>query len=94
MEIKQNDRGFQIGHFVDTHKNGCSIQQSSDAMQECIWVGIDHPRLTVFENHHHGNYIVTEMPENFMVNSRMHLSREQVAELLPHLQKFVETGYL
>jgi hypothetical protein len=29
-----------------------------------------------------------------MVDSRMHLSREQVAELLPILQKFVDTGEL
>jgi hypothetical protein len=28
------------------------------------------------------------------VDSRMHLNRKQVAELLPILQKFVETGEL
>lgn len=32
------------------------------------------------------------MPKNWSANSRMHLNREQIAELLPILQKFVETG--
>ena len=39
-------------------------------------------------------YIKTTVPKNWMINSRMHLTRDQVAELLPHLQKFVETGEL
>lgn len=39
-------------------------------------------------------YIETTVPKNWMINSRMYLTREQVAELLPHLQKFVETGEL
>ena len=41
-----------------------------------------------------GKYIETTIPKNWMINSRMHLSREQVAELLPHLQRFVESGEL
>lgn len=34
----------------------------------------------------------TELPKTWRVHSKMHLSRNQVAELLPILQKFVETG--
>ncbi len=41
-----------------------------------------------------GKYIETTVPKNWMINSRMHLTRDQVAELLPHLQRFVETGEL
>jgi len=50
--------------------------------------------LTVFENEDMGKYIETVLPKTWMVDSRMHLSREQVAELLPILQKFVDTGEL
>lgn len=39
-------------------------------------------------------YIKTTVPKNWMINSRMHLTRDQVAELLPHLQKFVENDEL
>ena len=63
-------------------------------MDDFIWLGIDKPKLTVFENENMGKYIETVLPKTWMVDSRMHLSREQVAELLPILQKFVDTGEL
>ena len=39
-------------------------------------------------------YIITDMPANFDVDSRMHLTQDQVKALLPLLQKFAETGEL
>ncbi len=63
-------------------------------MDDNIWLGIDKPKLTVFEDENMGKYIETVIPKTWMVDSRMHLSRKQVAELLPILQKFVETGEL
>lgn len=50
--------------------------------------------MTIFENESKGRYIETEMPKTFDVNARMHLTQEQVKELLPILQKFAETGEL
>lgn len=40
------------------------------------------------------NYIATTLPKNWSVNTRMYLSQQNVAELLPYLQRFVETGDL
>ena len=94
MKLVQNQRGFLAGKFTDSYGNSCSIQKSSLATDDCIWLGIDKPGLTVFENKDMGFYIKTELPENWVVDSRMHLSREQVAELLPALLRFVETGEL
>lgn len=94
MDIEKNKRGFQHGNFTDLYGEKCSIQKSSLATDDAIWLGIYEPKLTVFENEQKGKYIVANMPDNFMVNSRMHLNREQVAELLPILQKFVDTGEL
>lgn len=37
-------------------------------------------------------WIDYQLPTEVNLNTRMHLSREQVAELLPALQQFVETG--
>ncbi len=94
MEIERTNRGFDIASFTDSYGETCSLQKSSSAFVNKIWLGISKPKLTVFENESKGQYIVTNMPENFSVNARMHLTRQQVAELLPYLQKFVETGDL
>ena len=94
MDIEATERGFKVGKFRDSYNNDCSIQKSSSAMDDYIWLGIDKPKLTVFEDENMGKYINTVLPKNWMVDSRMHLSRKQVAELLPALQKFVETGDL
>lgn len=95
MEVKKTLRGFEFSEFTDCYGEICSLQKSSSAMQDRIWLGISNQKkITVFENESKGKYIVTNMPENFSVNTRMHLNREQVAELLPYLQKFVETGEL
>ncbi len=94
MNLERNERGFENGKFKDSYNNECSIQKSSSAMDDFIWLGIDKPKLTVFKDEDMGQYLETTLPKNWMVNSRMHLSREQVAELLPILQKFVDTGEL
>lgn len=93
-KIQTNQRGFHFAEFIDSYGNKCSIQKSSSATSDCIWLGIDSPKLTVFEDNSHGKYITTEMPQNFDVNSRMHLTIEQVKNLLPILHHFVETGEL
>jgi hypothetical protein len=94
MNLEKTQRGFLNGKFTDSYGNVCSVQKSSSAMDDFIWLGIDKPKLTVFENENMGKYIETVLPKTWMVDSRMHLSRDQVAELLPVLQKFVETGEL
>jgi len=92
--MRKTQRGFNIEEFTDLYGEKCSIQESSLATEEAIWFGIDDPELTVFEDENMGKYLVTKMPKHFSVSSRMHLSRKQVAEILPILQKFVETGEL
>ena len=64
-----NDRGFLKGKFKDRYGEDCSIQKSSLATEDCIWLGCDH-------------------------ETRMHLTQTMVADLLPLLQHFVETGEL
>jgi len=94
MKTKKTERGFRIAEFKDRYDNNCSIQKSSLATEDAIWLGIDNPKLVIFEDENRGRYIETEMPKTFSVDSRMHLTREQVAELLPILNKFVVTGEL
>lgn len=93
MEIIQTQRGFSKGKFKDQYGLVCSIQESSLATEDCIWLGIDEPKLTVFDSNM-GNYVVNDLPKNWRVDSRMHLTRKQVSDLLPLLQGFVDTGSL
>lgn len=94
MEIKKTSRNFDYGKFEDINRNQCSLQASSLATDDAIWLGIDDPELVVFENDSRGAYIKTVMPRNFSVNARMHLNRDQVALILPRLISFAENGTL
>lgn len=91
MDIKQTERGFDYSEFTDSYGEKCSLQMSSSAMEPKIWLGIDKPSLTVFEENM-GKYVNTPMPKTFMVSSRMHLTMDMVKQLLPALQRFAETG--
>jgi len=88
-------RGFALGKFTDLYGAECSIQKSSLATDDAIWIGVDDANPIIMAS------IVREdltgtvkypIPEEVMLTTRMHLNREQVAELIPILQHFVETG--
>jgi hypothetical protein len=68
MTLKTTSRGFAYGEFTDYYSELCTIQKSSIATKDLIWLGRD--------------------------GYRMHLTRDMVAELLPLLTRFVETGRL
>lgn len=71
LTIRTTELGFAIGEFKDHYGEPCSLQKSSLAFEDCIWLGVHKPG-----------------------SDRMHLTQEQVADLLPLLQRFVETGEL
>jgi hypothetical protein len=79
MKRTQTHRGFRLYEFKDHYGEDCSLQKSSLADTDAIWLGIDKPKPT---------------PIGGLVSGRMHLTRKQVKALLPKLVKFVETGEL
>ena len=90
--MEKTSRGFDISKFVDRYGNECSLQKSSLATEDCIWLGVDDPkpqRLIPGQG-----WTSVEFPEDTLFNSRMHLTRDQVKALLPYLRKFVKTGEL
>jgi len=103
VEITSTQRGFAIGKFKDQYGSQCSIQKSSAATRDCIWLGVDDPkpeimvsdarRLGITESVKNG-WMPYEIPKEVSISTRMHLSREDVKKLLPLLQKFAETGSL
>lgn len=43
----KNARGFEVKHFEDLYNQDCSIQESSLATEDCIWLGIHTPDVRV-----------------------------------------------
>ncbi|MHC4844387.1 MAG: hypothetical protein ACYTEE_11340 [Planctomycetota bacterium] len=78
LEIEKNDRGFLVAQFIDIYDNPCSIQESSLATNDAIWLGCDQ-----------GTHL-----KDGQCMARMHLDRELAAALIPLLEHFVETGRL
>lgn len=84
------ERGFKIGRWEDTYEQDCSIQISSLATDDRIWLGVVN-NLEAFED---------SPPEVIMKggsryvhrNARMHLDREQASELAKILQHFADNG--
>ena len=88
MKIKKTVRGFSCYEFEDCNGIKCSLQESSS--EDAIWLGCEDAnpqRLIPGEGWH-----VIEMPSEYIANTRMHLTQDQVKNLLPVLQKFVEKG--
>jgi len=107
VEVKVTARGFDLIEFEDDNGEKCSLQKSSSALEDKIWLGIDQAKILEFypmprDTNESWFEISKEeveeklkhRPQNEIHyrNQRMHLTRELVKELLPHLQKFVETG--
>ena len=78
--FRKTDRGFTIGEFKDVYGVPCSIQASSSAMREAIWLGCDKAE----KDHVTGLY----------VSPRMHIDRPLARRLAALLQRFADTGEL
>ena len=98
MNIKKTERGFSIIEFPDVYDQACSLQKSSLATSDCIWLGVTKATPMIMARDVLGDsatgWIEYPLPENVHIPARMHLNQEQVKALLPHLIKFAETGEL
>jgi hypothetical protein len=99
----KTQRGFCLGEFRDLYDAQCSIQESSLADVNAIWIGIDNPDPKILASRASEFGIKTKkttgwidfpVHQDVLINTRMHLSQEQVAELIPILQHFVDSGNL
>jgi hypothetical protein len=87
---KETSRGFVFYNFTDRYGVKCSIQKSSLASEDAIWLGCDdaNPRICTPGKGWHG----VSFKEDTLFNTRMHLTQNDVKKLLPILKKFVKTG--
>lgn len=101
-------RRFPYVTFQDRYGAACSLQLSSLAMDNAIWLGIDDadPKIMARDAHRMqldhllqesgperlNGWVKYPLPEEVLLTTRMHLTQEQVKALLPILQHFAETG--
>lgn len=99
--VESTERGFEFVEFTDQSGVVCSLQQSSLATNEvdeitsatggnAIWLGCDdaNPRVLIKGE----GWKPVDMPEGYIADTRMHLTRRQVEGLIEHLQSWLETG--
>lgn len=103
MNFTTTQRGFGLIEFTDCYDHKCSLQKSSLATDDAIWLGIDDAEPQVLHGDARRLGIPTDatcgwvpypLPAAVSLTTRMHLTRDQVAALLPLLQHFVDTGEL
>ena len=93
-EKTYTNRGFALKRFVDQSGLDCSVQLSSLATEDCVWVGISKPKVQYNPRNNTGWHDVP-MPEgDVVIDSRMHLTQEQAGWLAEQLRHFAETGDL
>lgn len=107
MKIKKSKtgRGFGLMQFEDRYGSKCSIQKSSLATEDAIWLGIDdaEPQILALDAFKLGlpngspfpnGWVPYSIPKEVLLKTRMHLTQKQVKKLLPILKHFADTGEL
>ena len=103
MEIvpSTTGRGFALLEFSDLYGARCNVQLSSLVEPEAIWLGVEsaEPQIMASQAAAFGvdtretdGWVPYPIPDQVMLTTRMHLSRQQVAALIPILQRFAATG--
>lgn len=93
MELTKRftSRGFGRIEFKDKYGAECSIQESSAADTACLWIGCNAPNPRHMVD---GHWVEVKLPPDTVSDTRMHLTIDQVKELIPILQKWVDTDQL
>ena len=108
MKKSKTKRGFALFEGTDLYGSKYSLQKSSLATQDAIWLGIDDadPKIMCSdarklglrewkENMEENNgWCKFDIPKEVLLDTRMHLNRKQAKELIAKLQVFVDTGEL
>lgn len=79
-------RGFELLNFCDDNGDICDIQRSSSAMGDKIWLGTHSPEPKILKSG--TGWIDYPLPNDVLINHRMHLTRKQTISLALKLLKF------
>lgn len=109
MKKTKSSRGFDLIEFVDDYGEECSLQKSSSAEVDRIWLGISNAKCKVLASRHpdlaakrtdvsprerHNGWVEYPLPHGCSIPTRMHIGREQAKELAKALKYFAKHGRL
>lgn len=102
FEQTTTQRGFIKLLFKDSYDNLCSLQESSNAEDDFIWLGIENAEPLIMESDavklgliskdSPVGWIKYSIPEEVLLHTRMHLSKEQATILGLKLLHFGTSG--
>lgn len=100
----ETERGFEKVQFTDRYNIACSVQQSSSAEVNALWMGVDDPapmilasdaiRMKLNSFGKNTGWVPYEIPNEVLIHTRMHMDEKQVRGLIERLQNWLETGSL
>lgn len=107
-KVQHTLTGWEYIEFKDHYDQGCSLQVSSLAEYEkpgtsAVWLGMNEvePKVLASEASQYGikakettGWVDYPIPVGVQLSSRMHLSRENVAALINHLQSWLDNDTL
>jgi len=94
-DLEHTARGFALSTFKDMYGSGCSLQKSSLATEDAIWLGIDdaEPKILASQTPEGGTgWVPFNIPDGVSLTTRMHLNKDQAWELSRALRVFAVTG--
>ena len=105
-KLGRTGRGFEMVEFADLYDAKCTLQASGFAIYDepgvsAVWLGPDdaNPQILASNAKAHGvetdqttGWVKYPIPEDVLLNTRMHLSRDQVQGLIHHLQGWLDNG--
>ena len=109
MHKTKTTRGFDIIKFVDDYGEECSLQKSSSADADRVWLGVSSPTCMVIASKHRdlaehrtdvdpserfNGWMDYPLPPDCSIPTRMHLNRSQAKKLAKALKHFAKHGRL
>lgn len=103
LRYQPTERGFPFWGFTNRRGEACEVQKSSLATEDAIWFGLADANPVIMAKDARALGIRTEaktgwvpypIPKQVLLNTRMHLTREEVRDLIPVLQHFANAGEL
>ena len=103
FEQTETQHGFIKLLFKDSYDNLCSLQESSNAEDDFIWLGIENAEPLIMEqdavklgliskDRPTAGWVDYPIPEEVLLHTRMHLSKEQATILGLKLLHFGTSG--
>ncbi|WP_020403765.1 hypothetical protein [Gracilimonas tropica] len=101
MKKQKTDRGFDLYKFEDSYGAKCSMQKSSAAFEDKVWLGVDDPDPKILASQaskfgikttKRNGWVEYPIPKEVSMITRMHLNKKQVKSLVWVLIKFLITG--